>query len=80
MKTKRKIEKQVLNEISKSDSDREYSRKSKNPNTENNKNTRQSTIPGYVNEVRQNLMKQQERDKTLPINKAQNIRKDKNLE
>ena len=42
MKTKRKIEKQVLNEISESDLDREYSRKSKNPNTENNKNREDS--------------------------------------
>ena len=40
MKTKRKIEKQVLNEISESDLDREYSKKSKNPNIGNNKNTR----------------------------------------
>ena len=76
MKAKRRIGKQVLNEISKSDSDKEDSRKSKIPNTGNNKNTRQSTIPGYVKEVRQNLMKQQERDKTLLINKAKNTRKE----
>ena len=76
MKMKRKIEKQTLNEISESDSDREYLRKSKNLNTGNNKNTRQSTIPGYVNEVRQNLMRQQERDKTLLMNEVQNMRKE----
>ena len=58
MKTRRKIERQTLSETSESETDREYSRKSKNPNTGNNKNTRQSTIPGYVTEVRQNLMKQ----------------------
>ena len=76
MKAKRRIGKQVLNEISESDSDKEDSRKSKFPNTGNNKNTRQSTIPGYVKEVRQNLMKQQERDKTLLINEAKNMRKE----
>ena len=57
MKARRKIERQTLSETSESETDREYSRKSKNPNTGNNKSTRQSTILGYVNEVRQNLMR-----------------------
>ena len=76
MKTRRKIERQTRSKTSESETDREYPRKSKNPNMGNNKNTRQSTIPGYVTEVRQNLMKQQERDKMQTIKETQNKRKE----
>ena len=71
---KRQTEKQVLNEISESDSDRELT----NPNMEKSKSIKQNTILEYVNEVRQNLIRQQERNKTLKMKETQNIKKTRN--
>ena len=65
MQMKRQTEKQLRNKISEFNLNRELT----NPNMEKSKSTRQSTIPGYVNKVRQNLKRQQERDKALKIKK-----------
>ena len=63
MKTRRKIERQTCSETSESETDREYPRKSKNPNMGNNKNTRQREKTTKQREERRRKAKEKREQK-----------------